>query len=395
MSEFSCAQFSPPVRPCNLPLARCPVARQNASHRFLIVLLGAYGDIVMGTPLIAALRQAYPEAHFTWMVERKHRQAIDANPFLDELLIWESDGWKRLLRRGRFDRWLARTLELCWGMRSRRFDVLISFYPERWAQVTRAAGAGVSIGVFDAHPRSVPPEHHHVPLYTTAFKKADLPLHRTDIFLTPLRALGLTVTADKRMSLGYTVEDDEQVVRFLAEQGLSGVAPLVVVAPQTTWPSKCWPVEHYIRFGEGLARRRGCHLVLVGSADERSAVETIRDAIRPHPITATGILSFRELAALIARSALVVSGDTAPMHMAAAVGTPHLALFGPTSPQRLAPLSGSGLTLSHAVPCGPCYRKECPLAEGEQLQCLRLISVAEALRAAEILLQGAIPNTSR
>ena len=341
----------------------------------------------MGTPLMTALRLAYPEAHFTWMVERSHRQAIDANPFVDELLIWDGEGWKRMLRRGRFDQLVVRALKLFWEMRCRRFDVIISFHPEQWAQVTQAAGAGISIGVFDAHPRSVPPEHRHVPLYTSAFLKTDLPPHRTDIFLTPLRALGLTAPVDKRMSLGYTIEDDRQAEGFLAEHGLSGAAPLVVIAPQTTWSSKCWPAEHYVRFGEALARR-GCRLVLVGSAHERAAVESIKDAMQPSPVIAVGTLNFRELTALIARATLVVSGDTAPMHMAAAVGTPHLALFGPTSPQQLAPLSGGGLALSHTVPCGPCYQRECPLAGGVRMQCLRLVSVAEALEAAEVLLEG-------
>ena len=91
-------------------------------------------------------------------------------------------------------------------------------------------------------------------------------------------------------------------------------------------------------------------------------------------------MSFRQLAALIDRSALVVSGDTGPMHMAAALGTPYVALFGPTSPQWYAPLAGRGIALSHPVPCGPCDQKVCR-NEAQDHRCMRLITVPEVLAA--------------
>ncbi len=105
-------EFFKPLEPCNLPLQRCPVPREKASKRILIMRVGAFGDILMGTPLLAALRKAYPEAHITWIAEFSERDAIDANPFIDEILRWDGSYWKRMLRKMQYPLWLARAFQM-------------------------------------------------------------------------------------------------------------------------------------------------------------------------------------------------------------------------------------------------------------------------------------------
>ena len=156
----------------------------------------------------------------------------------------------------------------------------------------------------------------------------------------------------------------------------------------TTWPSRNWSAERYAALGDALAKQ-GHWVALISSPSlkEREAVSGIADQMQRPPLLALGSLSFRQMAALLSRALLVISGDTGPMHVAAAVGTPYLALFGSTPVLGRAPLAGPGISVAHPVPCGPCDKEFCT-QEGENvLRCLKLISVDEALAAAQKLLK--------
>ncbi len=386
-------EFALPLAPCNSAVSRCSVSREAATQRILIMRLGAYGDILMGTPLLAALRRAYPHAHLTWLVERNAREAIDASPHIDELILWKSNYWRKALRKG------SRLLSPVWAWRARGFrqqlaqkpfDVFISFQPEEWPLLTPDIGAAQSIGVFDTFRQFYGHTQTslHTRLYDTAYAFPHLPAHRTDQYLLPLGALGLPPTGDKQMRMGFTADDRDFAALFLARHGVSPAERLVVVAPFTTWAARCWPAARFAALGDTLARQE-CRIVLIGSAKERPAVEALAAQMTHAPIVAAGSLGFRALAALISQAALVVSGDTGPMHVAAAVGTPFVALFGPTPTPELAPLAGGGTLLRHDVPCGPCSQKVCPNTGEDHMRCMKLITVDEALRAARQTLAAA------
>ncbi len=381
--------------PVNDRVQRCPVSREQASHRILIMRAGAFGDILMATPLLSALRLAFPAAHLTWIAEHKEVQAIDANPFIDEYLRWDGSYWKKMLRRGLFPLWLLRALRFQKVLRARRFDVFISFQPEEWPLLIQASGAKMSIGVFDTFRQfeNRGETSRHVARYTHSFAEPELPPHRTDQFLLPLRALGLPEPADKQMQMGFTADDAETAETFLRQHGIETGQPFAVLAPMTTWPSRCWPAERYAALGDRLASKIGGPVVLIGSArpTEQEAIAGIMAQMQSRPIRAAGVLSFRQMAALIARASVLVSGDTGPMHVAAAVGTPFVALFGPTPAQGRAPLAGRGEVLQKPVPCGPCDQKLCPNKGADYLLCLKRITVEEA-EAATLRVLAPLPG---
>ena len=394
-------QFIPPLDPDTLPVQRCPVPREKASHRILIVRLGSHGDILMATPLLASLRRSYPEAHLTWMVEDSSLDSIVANPYVDELLVWNSRYWRdrgrirglNMLTPSRFLGlpWLVQVLKMGRTLRGRCYDTLISFQPEEWPLLLPGTGAATTIGVFDTF-RQFKGTHRtsaYAGRYSHAYTFDALPEHRTDQYLLPLQALGLPPSQDKQMTLGFTAADASVAEQFL-QQGNVKDQPFVVLAPMTTWPSRNWPAERYAQLGDALARQ-GRRIVLIGSAhpDEQAAVGAIAAAMQSAPVTALGTLTFRQMAALLARASLVISGDTGPMHVAAAVGTPYLALFGPTPILGRAPQAGRGLSLAHPVPCGPCDKKHCANSVSDYLLCLHLITVEEAAAAADRLLEPA------
>lgn len=382
--------FLEPLTPCNLLEQRCPVPREEASHRILILRAGAFGDILMGTPLLAALRAAYPKAHITWIVERTEVQAIDANPYIDHYIRWDSSHWKNMLRRGLYPLWVLRALGFGKVLRATHTDIFISFQPEEWPLLLRGLGAKVTIGIFDTFKRFYGAEKtsRYAQWYTHAYGEPNLPDHRIDQYLLTLRALELSEDVSHQMSMGYTQDDADCVTRFLTQRGVNESEHLVVLAPMTTWPTKCWPLPSYVDLADRLNQQHPCRIVVIGSGKEREQLLPLVAQMSCDPLLVAGDLSFRQMAALVDRADLLVSGDTGPMHVASALKTPQLALFGPTSPRWYGPLSSTAISLLHPVPCGPCDQKYCPNTGEDFEKCMRLITVEEALKAAASLLSS-------
>jgi ADP-heptose:LPS heptosyltransferase len=343
----------------------------------------------MGTPLLAALREAWPDAHLTWVVGGDARGAVEAHPLLDEILIWPTDYWTRRMRKGRpllYPIWAFQARALRRAVRANAYDVFLSLQPEEWPHFVGVVAAPVSVGIFDTflrHYGGRRDRRDRGRLYGHAFSHPDL--HRVDQYAHALRALGLPDRPPAPMSLGYTADDEAAVGRLLEREGMAARDRLVVLAPMTTWPTKCWPSDRYAALGDALAARHGCRVALIGAEREREAVTHVAARMRTPPIQAAGTLTFRQMAALIGRAALLVSGDTGPMHVAAALGVPQVALFGATSPDWYGPHSGRALVMARPVPCGPCDQKTCRNAE-EPLLCLRLLGVEEVLAGAEAML---------
>jgi ADP-heptose:LPS heptosyltransferase len=394
LKESQYPQFFEPLTPDGAATERCPVSRQDAVQRILIMRTGAFGDVLMGTPLLKALRQAYPNAHLTWMIEPKYKECMDANPYIDEVIAWNGGYWKQLLRMGNLIGWIFLALRFLRQLRQRRYDVFISFQPEEYGLLQYAVGAAINIGVFDTFRRfNLEAEtSKNTQRYQYAYTHRDLPAHRTDQYLLALRALDLPRTEEKQMVLNYTAQDRDAVTKFLKDAQITPVVPYVVLAPTTTWETRNWPVERYVEVGDALAER-GYRVILVGNRRNKKRDQATLDIVLDvemrlaiPPTMAMDLLSFRELAALIDGAALVVSGDTGPMHMAAALETHYVASFGPTSPHWYAPLTGRGLSLAHKVPCGPCDRPHCANSPEEYLCCQRLVTTQEVLQAADSLL---------
>ncbi len=383
-------EFCAPLTPCNLAVKRCPVSRENASHRILIMRTGAFGDILMGTPLLAALREAYPNAHLTWLVVYSEAQAIDANPYIDEFIRWDGSYWKKMLRRGLYPLWLVHALRFQRVLRAKKYDIFVSFQPEEWPLLVKAIHPTVSIGIFDTFRQFNNDEKtsRNVAAYTHSFTEADLPLHRSDQYLLPLRVLRIPDPADKRMQMGFTTEDARMVEEFLLSRGVSDKQTLTILAPMTTWQSRCWPIERYIQLGSKLTTDTGCAIAVIGSAhpNEQEAVAKITAQISGQTVNAAGVLTFRQMSALVARASVLVSGDTGPMHVAAALGIPSISLFGPTPAEGRAPLVRNGRVLFHSVPCGPCDQKTCPNKGADHMLCMKLITVEEVAAATSEIL---------
>ncbi len=392
--KYTFPEFFAPLDPCNAVINRCPVSRDQAERRIAIFRLAANGDILMASPLLKALREAYPNAHITWFIEHANLQSIVSNPFVDEVVVWDGQYWRALVPR-KFNRdltlsalfmvdWLPNYFRLKSLLRACKFDDFLCFQADEWMFVKHCVGARNTLGLFDMYQRTFNSKRssYYRFFYHYRYTLDDLPAHHTDQYLLGLHAFGINPhdIACKKMVLGYTQADKEFAEGYLAANETTSSQSYVVIAPMTTWSSRNWSLDRWAEVADHLIDD-GNRVILIGTSkpEDQKAVNYVSERMAGNAIVAVGTLTFAQLAALIDRAKMVVSSDTGPMHMAAALDTPYVALFGPTAPEWAAPLTGIGSVLFHKVPCGPCDKVRCPLPADEKQKCLRLITVQEVM----------------
>lgn len=345
-----------------------------AGIRVLVIKLSAVGDVVLITPSLRALRSRFPRAHITVVVGRESRELLQRCPYVDSLVVFERDRdgtpwglWRvgARLRRAQVDlvvdlqnNRLSHWLGVLSGA-PRRFG----FGGRRWSWLLTDRATD------PASP--VPPVAHQFRV---------------------LEPLGIR-EADPRLEL-WPSEADQQVVRqLLAEAWVPEGAPLVGlhVGGSRRWQSKRWPVECCVQLVDRLAAERHIRTVLTGEKADGPLAQQIARAARAKPVMAVGRTSLAELAAMITRCQAFVVSDTAPLHMAAAVGTPAVALFGSTDPARHAPPAAALRVLKVSLPCSPCYRASCYRLGRGHMECMRLLTVDRVYQAVVAYLDRKVP----
>jgi len=309
--------------------------------RILIIKLWALGDILMAIPMIAALRTRFPDIEITWMVDAFHAEILAGHPNIDELIALDTGAWRRLLRRGNLPAWLARTREIQADLTARNFDAVINCQPDKWWSLFLCA-APVKIGLYPSPTLPVSKM-----FYTQAIARPSrVGLHGTDHYLLATQALGCP-DANKQMTIGETPDEAPFVRDFFQAQGLTRDQPVVILAPFSTQDAKDWDPARYVRLADNLYQNGSQLLMTIGPKDTQKARFLAAQASAPICIAPGTTL--RQYVGLIRAADLVVSGDSSAMHIAAAVGTPYVALFGPTPVDELAPLVGQGIVL-HSGP---------------------------------------------
>ena len=345
-----------------------------------MVRLSAIGDVVNTLPALTALRQRLPHAHIGWLVEDSARAAVEGHACVDAVIVYERKRITRALRAGRFTE-AARTLAILRRrLRRERFDISLDFHGN-----LKSAALGLSAGC----PTRIGYDRHNCREGNHLFTNVHVPLekrriHRVEKHLTLLRALGVD-RPTPAPAFGFPVPSQarrwaDAILRELSNPG----APTVLLHPGTSPAGafKRWPVEGYARLAEGLVRAAGARILVTHGAEERALAEAVarRSAVS---VALPATRSLGELAALIERASLFVSADTGPMHIAAALQVPVVALFGPKDPVIYGPYGTKSLVIEAGVPCQPCGGRRC-----EDPRCMRSIDAQKVLEAALDLLDG-------
>lgn len=347
----------------------------------LIVRIGAMGDVLHALPAVAALKQMLPECWVGWVVEPRWLPLLTALsggplaaagaaiPLVDQSYLAATREWKRRpISRETF----AEIASLKKGLREGRFDVCVDMQGSiRSAVIGRMAGAGEFAG--PAAPREAPAQW----LYGKRIDTFSAHVIEQGCELLG-GALGMTLEPAR---VDFPVDEatertcDAMLARLLPEGG-----PFALVAPTAGWGAKQWPAE---RFGSVAAElgRRG-YRTLVNAAGENDPIaQSVVAASEGYSAAASGSLS--QLIALTRRASVVIAGDTGPLHLAAALGRPVVALFGPTDPARNGPYGTRAKVLRHGQERRNHKRLDDPEAG------LLEITVDEVVNAAMDLLDGA------
>jgi heptosyltransferase I len=343
----------------------------------LLVRLGSLGDIVHALPVAAALRDRYPDARLDWLVDARHVAILDLVPMVDRRIVVSPRGSLRVDRPGHAgDRQFAGRgglLSAIRFLRQQRYDAALDLQGLiKSAVFARASGARRVIGFERAHLR----ERQARALYTEA---APIPpgVHVVFKNLSVLRALGIDPPAAPGFPIDIPFSPGLEALRTaLAPRALEDGYALV--NPGAAWPNKRWPPERFGRVATALQQRYGLPSVVSWGPGEEDLARAVAAASGGSAILAppTGI---GDLLAIARGAALAVSGDTGPLHLAAATGTPLVALFGPTDPSRNGPWRQDDVSLSRFAECVCHYERRCR----RERPCIEEITVEEVLGAIE------------
>lgn len=346
--------------------------------RILLVRLRQIGDVVFTTPALTALRQHFPDATLTYLVEPAAAAVVAGNPCIDELLIAPRQPGLAGLRA---------EYALIRQLRQRRFDLALDFHGgPRASLLTWLSGAPSRVG-YDVAGRSW--------MYTRVVNRPRLlrARHSVENQWDLLTALGLEPADRERYPVTMALQ--AAAVRSIDERlGAAGSSPgdrLIVIHVSAGNPFRRWPIHAFARVAAQLAGDDDRNRIVVTSGpselDAASAVTTAARTELPsgtaHRVLACGDFSLTELRALVDRAALYIGGDSGPMHVAATSHVPMVSLYGPTLPSRSAPWRAPILPAEavevHGLPCRPCEQRVCVPGD---FRCLTRITPDEVVQAA-------------
>lgn len=324
--------------------------------RVLIVKPSAIGDVVHALPILNLLKKHWPQAKFDWLVTPACAGILDGHPQLNEVIRFDR---KRFGAKWHNPAVLRSLLQFAHDLRARNYDVAIDLqglFRSGW--LTFQSGAPIRIGMSDAREMAT--------LFYT--RRVNVPRgerHAIDRYLAVAEAVGAG-----RAPIEFIFADTEADRAFIAQRTPPRYALLF---PGTNWPTKRWPVERYAALAKQLHERHNLPSIVGGGPDEAALGAQI-----PGAINLAGQTTLNQLVALIRRAELVVSNDSGPMHIAAALGKPLVAPFGPTNPRRTGPYRRPLSVIRMEIACSPCYSRTC-----WHQSCLQQLPVEPVLELAE------------
>jgi len=338
----------------------------------LIVKLSSLGDVLHTLPAAQAIRDAFPGIRLGWAVEKAHAPLLDRQPWLDERVVWRRHDFRSFCR-------------FVHNLRAGRWDVAIDFQGLlRSALVARLSGARRRIGFAPSK------EWAHL-LYTDRIPLETMDRHAVDRYLDLAGAVGAKFDtahddapgqAGRRLFPLHPDADDRRAVDFwLAQRGFDPTRQrLVVLNPHCRKDANRWPAVRFAALAGRLLAEPNLRVALSGGSAARHVCDEIAAAAPKGIWRADGQFTLLRSAELFSRAAVMVTGDTGPMHMAVAVETPVVALFGPALPLRTGPYSPSAIVINRQLSCSPCFARRCPLGHNPPL-CMDEITVDEVFAA--------------
>jgi lipopolysaccharide heptosyltransferase II len=336
--------------------------------KILILKPSSLGDVVQALPVLRLLKLHFPKSEIYWWIDPNLAPLLENDPDLAGVFLFQRKRWSSPLRWGEM-------LGSIFEMRRKQFDWVIDLQGlARSGTFAWLANGGLTIGVADS--REGAPG-----FYDVAVPRPSKETHAVDWYLNVVKTLGVPVHQNfawlpPHVETRNAIEKKWQV----------GQSHWIVINPGARWLNKRWPVEYFAELVKRLAaQNRERRFVILGGKEDRSLGEVIAPAEPQRCLDLTGQTSLPEMIEWIRLSELIVTNDTGPMHVAAALGKPVVAMFGPTNPNRTGPYGQIGEALRIDLPCSPCLKDFCTYKK--PLECLRAMTPQVVEREIERRLQ--------
>ena len=344
---------------------------ENAEN-ILCVRLDSLGDVLMSSPALRAIKEGHPERKIILLTSPEGANVANLTPEIDEVISYEAPWMKSSSPRSnsRLDYMIAAQLQQA-GFDAAIIFTVYSQNPLPSAFLCYLAGIPLRL----AHCRENP--YHLLTNWVPENGLNDNGRHEVRRQLDLVRTVGYT-TEDESLSLHVPEAAARSAVKKLEKAGIDLSTPWVAIHPGASAASRRYPPEGFMEVSQTLVKRMGIQVVFTGSKNERPLVASIREGMSAPSFSLAGQLDLGELAAVLQLAPLLISNNTGPVHVSAAVGTPVVDLYALTNPQHT-PWMVTNRVLNHDVDCKYCYKSVCP--EGHH-DCLRRVSPEEVVSAA-------------
>jgi len=329
-------------------------------QRILLIRLRRIGDVILTTPAISALREDFPAASITYIVEKPYRQLVEGNPNLDKVIVPES---KQSLRG---------FLKLIRLIRKNKYDVVLDFHGgPRASLITLFSKAKLKVGYRVKYKNFI----YNIKLPR---RPKEGYFHSVENHINLVKALGVEVKSIPPLYPPQAKKTEvEKVKKFIEENALGG-HKIITVHISAGNKFRDWGVDNLVQLTNLLAQRPDVKVILIGTSEDQKAEEEILKKSKASLLSLVGRLNLREVKELISHSSLFVGPDSGPMHIAASTSTPIVALFGPTLPAHFAPWQANAFMIEKELDCRPCKQRDCI---HEDFRCLRSIDPEEVYQA--------------
>jgi heptosyltransferase II len=337
--------------------------------RILVTRTDRMGDVILSIPAVRHLRRVCPDAYIAFMVASGNRELVMEEEDINKVIVYD----KRSKHKG----FLA-NLKFVRELRKKKFDLAIALHPS-----TRGHLLLFSAGI----PRRIGYDKKwgHLLTKKAPHEKQHGKKHEVDYNLELVRFAGFDISGADRLPRVLVNEERLNEIRMrLNELGVTG--SVVAVHAGASCRSKMWPLERFAAAADVLAEKYSAEIVIVGTGESIKGALEMKKMMKKKPIDMTGEIGLSELAALFSMCSLVISNDSGPAHLAAAVGAPVVVIFGRNdpglSPARWAPITDKKRILHSPPECSPCLAHNCEI----DFRCLSNITVQNVIDAANDLL---------
>jgi len=330
----------------------------------LIIKISALGDVILSVPSMRAIKNKFPNAKIYCLVGKESRQILQNCPYLDGLIIYD----RKEKHKG-----IKGILDISKDLRRYNFDITLDLQNNRSSHLISFLSAASNRYGYDNRKLSF--------LLNHKVKQSPKTFAPVEHQFRTLELLDIR-QKDTELELWPSKENEDHVRGLLNSYWLSEKEKIVGINLRASkkWSTKCWPIEKFAQLCNTLANEN-IRIVVTGTKDDVNFAKRLQELTSSKLLILAGKTTLMQLVALIKRCNVFITGDSAPLYIAAAVATPIVALFGPTSPERHMPPVKNSMVVKKDLDCSPCYKPRC-----RTTSCMQDIGVAEVFQAVKNLI---------